>query len=498
MSSYIVSFILFLLPIFLSYLFSRNSGTYPPGPRRLWFSDIDLRILNVKPWLTYFRMSADYNSQLVSFRIHNRRIVVLNGLKSIHDLLNKRAAIYSERPRSWMYHDLCERKLSMFNISARDQRHKQYRELFQAGLGPRSIQQFAPLLQGEVERLMNNLHLNPEGYSTHFRRYVVSCSMKIAYGYEVSDENDPFVSAAEETNRISGWALAPGWLVDAFPIVRYVPSWFPLADFKRQANAWRIKLKVLSDVPHEWTKRKMSNHDLRVENFTSRLLCPDGVHFVDDVQDEIVKWCAGGMYAGSADTTFSALISFILLMALVPDVQARAREEVLQLLTDGCLPRLEDIRNLRYVLAILKETLRFAPVSNLALPHCASEDNIYDGLLIPKGSVVIPNVWSVMHDPDLYPDPELFLPERFLEDGGGTNPDPRNFAFGFGRRTCPGQVFAETTMLLVMASILSRFRIHAAVSSQGPNPTATRSLDVDFTTGITSHIKPFPVTLSHL
>lgn len=105
--------------------------------------------------------------------------------------------------------------------------------------------------------------------------------MKVAYGYTVV-ENDPFIGVAEESAKISGWALTPGrWLVDYYPIgrlrlriispsgllkpfsvsVRFLPLWFPFAGFRRQGEEWRQKLESLSEVPHQWVKTQMVGYD---------------------------------------------------------------------------------------------------------------------------------------------------------------------------------------------------------------------------------------------
>jgi cytochrome P450 len=64
------------------------------------------------------------------------------------------------------------------------------------------------------------------------------------------------------------------------------------------------------------------------------------------------------------------------------------------------------------------------------------KEDVYEGYRIPEGATVIANIFSLARDGDIYPDPLEFRPERFL--GPSPQVDPRKFAFGFGRRACPG------------------------------------------------------------
>jgi len=110
--------------------------------------------------------------------------------------------------------------------------------------------------------------------------------------------------------------------------VRFIPSWVPGAGWKRQGEIWRQRLDTLSSVPHNWVKQQMvcnepslgslaSPSNSRsyqasgrfIKSFTSGHLQPNGMNMVDTEQEDIIKWCAGGLYAGSADTVIPFYIT---------------------------------------------------------------------------------------------------------------------------------------------------------------------------------------------
>ena len=90
------------------------------------------------------------------------------------------------------------------------------------------------------------------------------------------------------------------------------------------------------------------------------------------------------------------------------------------------------------------------------------QDDFYDGHFIPKGSLVFANIWAMLRDPDVFPEPERFNPERYLEkvdDETARRRDPRVFAFGFGRRRCPGAHLVESSVWLMLATMLAMLDI---------------------------------------
>lgn len=205
---------------------------------------------------------------------------------------------------------------------------------------------------------------------------------------------------------------------------------------------------------------------------------------------DVIRNCTGAAYGAGADTTMSTLVTLILAMTLYPDVQKRAQAELDAVIgaNSGRLPDFDDMSSLPYIECCVSEALRWRPVIPNAIPHRNLKDDIYEDQFIPAGSVVIGNVWAILHNEDVYPEPNTFRPERFwAKDDQTPAPDPAAVAFGFGRRVCPGRYLAVNSVFLAFASILSTFSITKALDDTGIEITPTG----EFTSGSIIHPKPF-------
>lgn len=176
---------------------------------------------------------------------------------------------------------------------------------------------------------------------------------------------------------------------------------------------------------------------------------------------------------------------FFLAMTLFPHVQAKAQEELDRVIGSDRLPSFEDRPHLPYVDAIVKEVLRWHPVAPMGLPHVTSADDVYEGMFIPKGAMLIPNIWLMMRDPDTFKDPDTFNPDRFM--GETPEMDPHALCFGFGRRVCPGRELADSSVFMSVAMSLAAFTINKARDAVGNVVEPS----VRFTPGIISHPAEF-------
>ncbi|CAN6449337.1 unnamed protein product [Victoria cruziana] len=119
-----------------------------------------------------------------------------------------------------------------------------------------------------------------------------------------------------------------------------------------------------------------------------------------------------------------------------------------------------DMKNLPYLQAIVKESMRLYPVTPLFVPHQSIEPVRLGGYHIPAGTVLFVNAWKIFRDPMVWVDPQDFKPERFLEGDGRVGFAGQSFAFmpfGSGRRMCPGWTMALQVIYLTLASLLHGF-----------------------------------------
>jgi len=157
-------------------------------------------------------------------------------------------------------------------------------------------------------------------------------------------------------------------------------------------------------------------------------------------------------------------------MARNTDIMRKAQRQLDSVLGGGRLPDHSDIDDLPYIVAIVKETLRWAPPLPIGTTHRLMEDDVYRGMLIPSGATVVENIWVICYDEVAYPEPHTYNPSRFLDGDGRIDPsvtDPEVRIFGSGRRICPGRHLALQLLYIAVARILSTFDILPPVDEDG-------------------------------
>ncbi|CAK5270919.1 unnamed protein product [Mycena citricolor] len=365
------------------------------------------------------------------------------------EILDKRGNDYADRPTSEMaVLSGWDRVLSSLRYGPR---LREYRKLVSQVIGSKnSMAKFHSAEEWQGNMLLKRILSNPSAFRDvgtfcielrivmlrplkAARTTASATILHITYGYKISEEGeDSFVSLVDGATSQFTEIMRPGaFLVEALPLLKYVPSWFPGAHFKRLAKKYDTACDMMAQTPLDYVQRQMHSGQASNSFVADLLIQPD----LSLQEREDIKWSAASLYGAGSDTTVSVVTAYFLAAAKFPQIQAKAQEEMDR-------------------------------VVGLAAPHRAMKDDVYEGYFIPKDSVVIPNVWKFLHDPATYRDPLTFNPERFL------GPDPERHPaevglFGYGRRICPGIRLADVSVWINIAKLVAGLTITKAKDEHG-------------------------------
>ncbi|MEV0242677.1 cytochrome P450 [Streptomyces sp. NPDC050674] len=195
----------------------------------------------------------------------------------------------------------------------------------------------------------------------------------------------------------------------------------------------------------------------------------DGTPPVTDreVQDQLVSLLLTG-----SESPSMCLASVFGLLAQHPEVERRLHAEVDTVL-GGRLPDADDLPRLVYTRSVLTETLRHSPPGWL-FTRVTTRETELAGRRLPRGTTVLYSPYLLHHDPESFPEPDRFLPERWLEGGAAAGPHGALIPFAAGNRKCIGDLFSMAEMTVALATIAGRWRLrHPTGRVAPPRPGAT-------------------------
>ncbi|KAF7369266.1 putative cytochrome P450 [Mycena venus] len=318
-------------------------------------------------------------------------------------------------------------------------------------------------------------------------------------------ETTAFFNAQHEWELV----LEPGATppVDLIPILKYVPARW--AKWKRDCAKTRKLQRELYFGLLDETKERLRRGE---ENgsYMEEVLARAEEFGLDR---ENTGYLGGVLIEGGSDTTSSFLQSLILAMVAYPEAQRKAQEEMDRVVGEHRMPTLEDLEEMPYIRAVVRETHRFRPVAPLLIPHsplnaeevgvsyCVTKTYLlsrlsfkYNGFIIPQGATIFVNVWGIFHDPELYNDPENFIPDRYLLTENGTRPEVDGsdlrptLPFGVGRRVCPGIHLAQNSININAMNLVWAFNFTTELDGEG-NPVKLDTFD--YQKGILTAPRPF-------
>ncbi|KAK8112121.1 uncharacterized protein PG998_008578 [Apiospora kogelbergensis] len=452
----------------------------PPGPT-------STKTGLARPWVYFREVSARHGDvALVPGLSSGGPTVVLGSARAAWDLLERRGAAYSSRPRFVVGGELLSGGLRGL-MASYGPFWRRWRRTLHSGFMQRKSTSYRPIQRLESAVLARDLLVDPHGFRAHLERYAASVIVLVTYGRRVTDvASDEVVRCnIEAMERLTSVNIPGKYAAERYPVLKYVPAIFApwkAEVLKQRQKDIRMYMGLLNDI-----KDKVAR-GVATPCFTTHLLEEQEALGMTDLE---LAYTAGSPFGAGIETTSGTLASFFLAcVEFGHNFIPRAQEELDRVVGRDRLPTFEDMDDLKYIRAIASETLRWRPVAVLGgTPHASTADDVYNGMFIPKGSTIIAPLWTSKSPPTSYY--RLFKPERFLEerDFPGTL---GHAAFGWGRRVCPGMHLATASVNLNIARILWAFNVTPAKDEKGQN------IEVDifaFTDGFNSSPLPFPCSI---
>lgn len=454
----------------------------PPGPYGLPIVG-NLFQLGDSPHVALSEMSKVYGS-VFSIRLGSRRAIVLNSHDVVKEALSKKARHFSARPplHSFQISSNGGRSIAFGDFGPGHQRKKKLatRALYAVFS---NVNRFDKLAQEVTERLCRSLteagKYETVDLSEHLRTLVINFSLRIVFGDNLKKDctmemqnilrrGNDFIENNPAIN-----------LVDLFPWLRFALS--------RQCKALKESVKELMNfVKSVYSLHRHTNVEEAGVNFAATVdkviqdemlvadpNCKINVHEAsDDLLDEESKVTLLADVFGAGIDTVSASLNWALLFIVCnPELQHELQAELKREIGMDRLPNLDDRARLPLLQATVLETLRKAAVVPLAIPHYVTDDSSVGGFSVPKGTLVLANLWAVNHDAKHFDRPEIFNPHRFLDENGKVMVTEQAFSLPFstGGRRCLGATLAKAELFLFLGCMLQRLNFHLITSNEEIN-----------------------------
>ncbi|PVF96178.1 cytochrome P450 [Serendipita vermifera] len=433
----------------------RAGARLPPGPKRDFIIG-NLRNFPKNRWYETFTRWKQEFGDIVYANVLGKQIIVCNSLEVAEELMGKRANIYSARPYTIMLNKLMYHEWTpIFAQPGRD--HTQQRKLFRQAIGPQSAHEYDRIIQISISNLLKTLITSEGDPFLPVSHEIGGVIIRCAYGDKVWKEHgEDMVDTNGRRSKLMGVVISRFWMVNVFPFLQYIPTWFPGAAFRRiSIEGIRLGKEVRFE-GFNHVERDLSNGIVDESLITKHINDPG-------ISKDHLRDVVGSMYLAGSETTSVSITNFLYAMMMHPEIQKKLHDEMDDQIGGGRLPSMAEIERLQYFNTAWKESMRWTVTVPLGIAHVSTEDDVWNGYYIPKGSIMQCNIGCMLRDPRVFgDDADSYNPDRFLPEcnpRANEIPDPSLIPFGFGKRICPGRHLAERIALMVSAAILSTYEI---------------------------------------
>ncbi|XP_009945287.1 PREDICTED: cytochrome P450 2C5-like [Leptosomus discolor] len=453
-----------LLLSILWFLVSRSNkkrSRLPPGPApwpilgNLWQKDV------LPLYRAYEKLSSTYGP-IFTIWLGLKPVVVLCGYEVVKDALlghpeefggrreipllvqlSKDYGFLSKNEKKWQ-------ELRRFTLST----------LRDFGMGKSSMSQRVQMEAQHLVELLTKFKGNIFEPVTMLRHAVSNVICSVVFGSRYSYSDTAFLELLKVIGNYNSFFLSPIAMVyNTFPnIMNHLPGPHRkvLAECEKLKDYIRERVEL-----HKLTLDPSCPRDyidcflIKAEKEKSS---PENMYSTEDLVMSVFN-----LFGAGTLTTSSALVFFLLTLAKYPHIQAKVQEEIDAVVGTSRAPSTEDKLRMPYTNAVIHELQRFHKTRTENFPRMTTQDVMFRGHIIPKGTAVIP-VFSSMHtDPTQWKNPKEVDPGHFLDEKGKFKKHKAFMAFSAGKRMCPGEALARIELFLFLTTLLQSFTFQLAI-----------------------------------
>ncbi|KAG1875730.1 cytochrome P450, partial [Suillus subluteus] len=431
-----------------------------------------------KPFLTIAGWIDEYGP-LITIRSNFERIVIIGRYKAAVEIMENQGKFVADRPRMVAAGEMLSGGMSIALAPFGD-RFRRMRRALHSHLQPKAADAYQPMQMSQVKNMVLDALDDSQNIQHHVITYAATTIMKVAYGKKTpTTATDPEVVEMLQTTRMVTKVRPGAYLVDSIPWLKYLP-WYG-----RDLKLGFERKKKLHTGNMERVKEQMQSDENIEPSFMKHIL--ENSQSYDLTETEMAFLGGSFLGAGSISTSMS-ICTVLMAAACFPEEQAKVQAELDTVIGRHRAPTFADQGSLPRLQAFISEALRWRPVPPAGFPHRTTKDVIWasdENYCIPAGTTVFGDHWSISRDPDVYPEPYAFKPQRWIDKQGGLRDDLKFFVYGFGRRVCPGQHVSDRSVFIATLLILWAYRLTL-------DPTKPLE-DMGFMVGSMSEV--FPYTL---
>ncbi|KAF8305345.1 cytochrome P450 [Clavulina sp. PMI_390] len=438
---------------------SRKKQKLPPGPKGLPWIGSALEIPMFHSHLYYTKL-RDLYGDVFTLTALGQKLLILNSYSAAFDMLGRQGSIYCNRPANpYIQHFLCHTVAP--TILDVGQEWKEERRFYQTLLNKEAVRQnYAQDIASQIRQyILCVIALEKDMESRCLNTAIHKIFIESTYGITTKDDDLLLLRTMIATNVASFTLLPTKHMVNFFPILQYIPSWFPFQNWRIEAARERELIDATQDDPWQHMLAADATGTAK-ESFALGLLREK-----TSANQHLLKVTAVTNVLAGIEATNGVCRTFLLAMLLHPDIQTKAQDELDRVVGHDRLPSIDDYPNLPYLDAIVKEVLRWQPVAPISIPTIPTKDSEYGEYLISDDVIIVQNSWGISRDERLYPSPDSFNPDRWLAPKPPI--DSRLWNFGIGRRVCPGMAYAEVVYTTLFMTLLATVDIVHAVDEDG-------------------------------